>query len=74
MIRKNEAIALRRKGRSIREIASELSAAKSSVSTWVRGIVLTDEQQAALKANTHSQATIEKRRQSRLKTEVAKRK
>ena len=64
---------LRESGRSIKSIASELNAAQSSVSIWVRNVKLTLEQTATLRANTHSHAAIEKRRQARLKSELAKR-
>ncbi len=71
--RKNRAIQLRKRGYSIKSIAKRLSAAQSSVSLWVRGVTLTEQQTQALRANTHSPQTIEKRRQSRIKNELAKR-
>src|SRR5262245_60650922 len=46
-----EARALRQGGMSVRNVAKTLQVAKSSVSMWVRDIVLTDEQVAVLKAN-----------------------
>jgi transposase-like protein len=41
---KEQAIRLRSEGKSVNEIAKELGVAKSSVSVWVREIVLTQEQ------------------------------
>ena len=64
---------LRESGYSIKSIAHQLNAAQSSVSLWVRSVVLTEEQLLALKSNTHNPETIEKRRTSRLKSELAKR-
>lgn len=69
----SKAIALRRSGESIKTIALRLSAAQSSVSTWVRDVKLTEAQKTKLMSNTHSRETIEKRRQSRLINEAAKR-
>jgi hypothetical protein len=71
--RKATAIKLRRCGYSIKHIAKELQAAQSSVSIWTRSVRLTQQQIEMLRANTHSPQTIEKRRQSRLKSEAAKR-
>ena len=48
--RRSSARALRRDGRSIKEIARELGAAKSTVSGWVRDIVLTPSQIERMKA------------------------
>lgn len=42
------AIALRKEGKSYREIRDELRVSKSSLSLWLRDIVLTDDQQAGL--------------------------
>lgn len=67
------AIKLRASGLSIKSIARELNAAQSSVSIWVRDVALTNIQIQSLRANTHSPETIEKRRQSRLKSELVKR-
>jgi len=64
---------LRRTGLSVKEIAKKINAAQSSVSLWVRDIKLTEEQIARLQSNMHSPRAIEKRRQSRLKNELAKR-
>jgi transposase len=41
---RSKARLLREQGCSVREIAKKISCAKSSVSGWVRGISLTDEQ------------------------------
>ena len=48
------------------EIAKQLTVSKSSVSYWVRDIVLSKKIQNALNANGHSIDAIEKRRVSRL--------
>ncbi len=71
--RKKEAIKLRRDGKSIKYIANKLKASQSSVSIWCKSVVLTQEQKDRLKQNTHSRKAIEKRRQSRLKSEKIKR-
>lgn len=71
--RANKAIQLRLKGVSIKSIAKELHAAQSSVSIWTRHIELTTEQVVRLRANMHTPEVIEKRRQARLKSELAKR-
>lgn len=47
--KQKQAKELRKKGCSLSEIAEKLHVAKSSVSEWVRGIQLTDEQQERLK-------------------------
>lgn len=73
LVRKKRAIMLRKSGLSIKAIASQLAAAQSSVSIWTREVILNEDQKLKLKANTHSKTTIEKRRQSRLKSEFAKR-
>ncbi len=71
--RRAHAIKLRRNGYSIKAISKKVNAAQSSVSIWVREVILLPEQSAILRAKTHSKETIEKRRQSRLKTEDIKR-
>lgn len=48
-IQKEQAIKLREQGLPINEIAKRLNVAKSSVSTWVREVKLTEEQIGALK-------------------------
>jgi predicted transcriptional regulator len=47
---KEKARQMRKEGSSIGDIAKELTVSKSSVSVWVRDIVLTEEQENALKA------------------------
>lgn len=64
---------LRKSGKSIKQIAKQINAAQSSVSIWVKDVQLTNEQKARLLANTHAPDVIEKRRQSRLKSELEKR-
>lgn len=49
--KKNEAIELRKQGLSMKEISKELQVSQSSVSLWVRDIVLTPEQILKLSAN-----------------------
>ena len=71
--RKMRAVELRRNGHSIKTISKIINAAQSSVSLWVREVSLLPEQIAALKANTHSKETIEKRRLSRARSESVKR-
>jgi len=65
-------IELRKKGYSVREISETLSVSKSSVSTWVKDVVLTDKQKILLKDKRNSLDVIEKRRQTRLKNEADK--
>jgi len=50
-VEKKEAIELRRKGISIKKIASKLGVSSSSISLWVRDIELTEEQYKTLKQN-----------------------
>lgn len=71
--RRHQAIKLRKSGLSIKSIARQLNAAQSSVSIWVRDVELTETQIAKLRANTHLPEVVERRRQSRLKSELAKR-
>jgi hypothetical protein len=49
---KENACILRSKGISINEIAKQLSVSKSSVSSWVRDISITEAQRALLKSNS----------------------
>lgn len=65
--------ALRAQGFSIKDIVSEIGVAKSSVSLWVRDIVLTSEQQQTLSAKGISKEIIERRRLTRLTRAEAKR-
>ncbi|MAJ97430.1 hypothetical protein CL644_00950 [bacterium] len=57
---------LRLEGHSINEIVKALHVSKSSVSIWVRDIVLTSEQKQKLTKKGHSFEIIEKRRKTRL--------
>jgi hypothetical protein len=50
-IERAKAVVLRKEGFSVREIARETHCAKSSISTWVRGIPLTVEQIRRLDSN-----------------------
>ena len=63
---KAQAIKLRKQGVSMGEIANKLNVAKSSVSYWVRDVVLTPAQRKRLNSNGHSVDAIEKRRLARL--------
>lgn len=71
--RKDSACDMRQKGMSISQIAAALGAAKSSVSTWTRDVVLPYDVKLRLKKNSHSAEVVEKRRQSRLSSELVKR-
>ncbi len=62
----HDAIMLRKSGKSMGEIASILGVAKSSVSCWVRDVVLTSKQRTKLNKNGHSIDAIEKRRISKV--------
>ena len=73
VIEKQKAIALRKEGRSIKEIAREIGVSKASVSVWVRDIVLSKRQLNSIKANGFSSEVIEKRRHKRLENEQEKR-
>jgi hypothetical protein len=64
---------LRKKGWSINQIYKKLSVAKGSVSLWVREVELTSKQLAELGERSHKQVVIEKRRQTRLFRENARR-
>lgn len=72
-IEKQKAIALRRKGESIKDITKKLSVAKSSVSVWVRDVQLTKSQLTKLSTKGVSKQLIEKRRSKRLFNEQIKR-
>ncbi len=71
--RKEMARTMRQAGESISVIARKIGASRSSVSVWVRDIVLSDEQTMLLKARWHSPAMIAARRDSRLRNESTKR-
>jgi transposase len=70
---KQESIEMRRNGSSIKDIADKLSVSKSTISTWVKDIILTPRQRLTLKERNHSPEVVERRRQSRLKNEFKKR-
>lgn len=70
---KQIAIKLRLQGRSLNEISARLSVSKSSVSLWVRGVRLNNQQERILKNKSHKQQAIEKRRATRLRNEGIKR-
>ena len=70
---KNQSIELRRKGLSIKKIASRLNVSKSSVSLWVRDVSITKSQRSKLDKYPHTIVAVEKRRLSRLKNESIKR-
>ncbi len=70
---KDKAIELRKQGYSLKEIVSELSVSKSSVSLWVRDIILTTDQKKRLSEKGHSLEIIERRRSTRLTNEKASR-
>lgn len=54
---RERAIALRKEGRSYREIRDALGVSKSSLSLWLRDVVLTDEQHERLEALQHQGRT-----------------
>ncbi|OGI95448.1 hypothetical protein A2917_02715 [Candidatus Nomurabacteria bacterium RIFCSPLOWO2_01_FULL_42_17] len=73
LIEKEKARVLRKKGYSINQIVKEAGLTKSSVSLWVRDIILTKEQKKGLSERGRSVESIEKRRLIRLSNEQAKR-
>jgi len=64
---REKACELRKQGVSMGSIAQQLGVAKSSVSYWVRDIVLTESEIKKLQSNSHSRIAIERRRTSRMK-------
>lgn len=64
---------MRKQGKSINQIVKEANLTKSSVSLWVRDIVLTDTQKKKLSEKGRSVESVEKRRTSRLRNEQKKR-
>ncbi len=72
-IEKEKARVLRRQGKSINQIVKEAGFTKSSVSLWVRDIVLTKAQKKKLSERGRSVESIEKRRVNRLFNENKKR-
>ncbi|MBI5816954.1 MAG: helix-turn-helix domain-containing protein [Candidatus Yonathbacteria bacterium] len=73
LFEKQKAVALRKKGTSIREISRIIGVSKGSVSVWVRDVPLSKKQLGALKEKGFSSEAIEKRRQKRLMNEQVKR-
>lgn len=71
---KKQAIALRKKGMAMGEIAKKINVSKSSISCWVRDIQLSAKQKNSLNKNGHSIDAIEKRRISRLANTTARHK
>ncbi len=59
---KRKAISLRQQGESIKDIAKKLHVAPSSISIWVRDVVLTIEQRQRLTRKGYSVDAIERRR------------
>jgi hypothetical protein len=74
IIERESARALRKKGYSINQIIEKTGFSKSSVSVWVRDIMLTKSQRKNLSKRGRSVESIEKRRISRLSNEYKKRK
>ncbi|NQV12858.1 MAG: hypothetical protein HQ530_00975 [Parcubacteria group bacterium] len=72
-IEKKKARKLRQLGWSLGQIKHELDVSKSSVSIWVRDIKLTSEQKQELSKKGLKKEIIEKRRETRLRRERAKR-
>lgn len=72
-LEKQKAIALRKNGESIKEIAKKVGVSKSSISLWVRNISLSKKQVLFLKLKGFSSTAIENRRISRLTNERLKR-
>lgn len=74
IIEKQNAIKLRSQGMSIKDIAKKLVVAQSSVSVWVRDVVLTSKQLKELSTKGISKSLIERRRSTRLENESFKKK
>jgi predicted transcriptional regulator len=73
LIEKEKARTLRKRGYSINQIVKETGLTKSSVSLWVRDIVLTKTQKNRLSERGRSIESIERRRLIRLSNEKTKR-
>jgi len=73
LIERQKARMLRKQGNSINEIVKEAGLSKSSVSGWVRDIILTNTQRRRISEKGRSFESIERRRASRLFNEKAKR-
>ncbi len=69
---KDKAILLRKKGESVRDIATKVGVSKASASLWVRDVILTPEQRVKLNRNGYSIDAIEKRRIKRIANTKAK--
>jgi len=63
---KEQAVALRKKGASIKQIAEQVSVSKASVSVWVREIKLSARQRSALSERGQKKDVIERRREKRI--------
>ena len=70
---KKKALVLRKRGESLKSIASQLGVSKSSVSTWVRDVPLSMEQLKFLGQKGFTSEAIEKRRMTRNANEKTKR-
>ncbi len=70
---KQKSIALRKNGKSIKEIAKELGVAKASVSVWVRNVSISKDGKERLVNRSLSRDIIERRRDTRIKNEEGKR-
>jgi hypothetical protein len=70
---KHRAKLWRKQGKSITWIAQTLCVSKGSVSMWVRDVKLDAKVLGEIKKRSHSTVAIEKRRQSRIENEEAKR-
>jgi predicted transcriptional regulator len=73
LIEKEKARVLRKKGYSINQIVKIAGLTKSSVSLWVRDIVLTSSQKKKISENGRSIESVERRRVNRLLNEDARR-
>ena len=72
-IEKKKALVLRKRGESLKSIASQLGVSKSSVSIWVRDVPLSMEQLKFLGQKGFTSEAIEKRRTTRNANERTKR-
>jgi len=70
---KQKAIAYRKEGKSIKDIARILGVSKGSVSLWTRGVTMNISQKNALLARSNSFEITEQRRKTRLENEEKKR-
>lgn len=70
---RQSAIRLRKEGHALGYIAKHLSISKSTASLWTRDVELSELQKENLKGESFTSVAIEKRRESRLKSEEAKR-